>query len=41
MEEIPLQEASAVVPDQPVGAAFLDRTFGPRGTAIRTIPVPG
>lgn len=41
VEEIPLQEASAVVPDQPVGAAFLDRTFGPRGTAIRMIPVPG
>jgi len=28
------------VPDQPVGAAFLDRTFGPRGIAIHLIPVP-
>ena len=41
VEEIPLQEAASVVSDQPVGAAFLDRTFGPRGIAIRTTPVPG
>jgi len=40
VEEIPLQEAAAIVPDQPVGAAFLDRTFGPRGIAIHLIPVP-
>ena len=40
VEEIPLAEAAAIVPDQPVGAAFLERTFGPRGIAIRTIPAP-
>jgi CRISPR system Cascade subunit CasD len=40
VEEIPLAEATAIVPDQPVGAAFLERTFGPRGIAIRMLPVP-
>ena len=40
VEEIPTADAAAIVPDQPVGAAFLDRTFGPRGIAMHTIPTP-
>lgn len=40
VEEAPLQEAAAMVPDQPVGAAFLERTFGPRGVTTRTVPLP-
>jgi CRISPR system Cascade subunit CasD len=40
VEEISLVEAARIVPDQPEGAAYRDRRFGPRGVGITTIDLP-
>jgi hypothetical protein len=38
--ECPLDQADHTQPDQPVGHAFRDRTFMPRGVRVEHIPPP-